>query len=133
MKKYKIGNIVKIKNGDKCVIVDIIDDEAMVFNISKLEPDKIKLNSIEKIVGEANCTTMVVDGKNVTVKKGCSEEPEEETEETEETEELEETEESEKDNDPSELFGELIKLFGKAAIEIGNILTEVAEEGKKNG
>lgn len=130
MKKYKIGNIVKIKNGDKCVIVDIIDDEAMVFNISKLELDKIKLNSIEKIVGEANCTTMVVDGKNVTVKKGCSEEPEEETEETEE---LEETEESEKDNDPSELFGELIKLFGKAAIEIGNILTEVAEEGKKNG
>lgn len=118
MENLKIGKIVKTKKGDACVVVDILDDEAIIFNITKMHPDKIKNKEIKEIIGEANCTTMVVDGKKVTVKKGCSEE-------TEETEK--ETEESKEDNDPAEVFGELIKLFGKAAIELGNILTKIAE------
>ena len=49
MKKYEIGNIVKTKEGNKCVILDFIDDEVIVFNLSELHPDKIKMDDIVEI------------------------------------------------------------------------------------
>jgi len=48
MKKYEIGNIVKTKEGDTCVIVDILDKEAMVFNMTKLRPETIQINTIKQ-------------------------------------------------------------------------------------
>ena len=122
MEKLKVGNIVKTKKGQTCVIVDILDDSAIIFNLTKMEPDKIKIKEIKEIIGEANCTTMVVNGKKVMEK-----DIEVETDEVEEIEKEQEQEESKEDNDPAEVFGELIKLFGKAAIELGNILTKIAE------
>lgn len=120
MEKLKVGNIVKTKKGQTCVIVDILDDSAIIFNLTKMEPDKIKIKEIKEIIGEANCTTMVVNGKKVMEK-----DIEVEAEEIEEIEK--EPEESKEDNDSAEVFGELIKLFGKAAIELGNILTKIVE------
>ena len=120
MEKLKVGNIVKTKKGQTCVIVDILDDSVIIFNLTKMEPDKIKIKEIKEIIGEANCTTMVVNGKKVMEK-----DIEVEAEEVEEIEK--EPEESKEDDDPAEVFGELIKLFGKAAIELGNILTKIVE------
>lgn len=122
MEKLKVGNIVKTKKGQTCVIVDILDDSAIIFNLTKMEPDKIKIKEVKEIIGEANCTTMVVNGKKVMEK-----DIEVETDEVEEIEKEQEQEESKEDNDPAEVFGELIKLFGKAAIELGNILTKIVE------
>ena len=118
MKKYKSGDIIKTKKGDKCIILDIADDEAMIFNLSKVEPDTIKLNEIEKVVGKANHTTMIVNGKKV--KSDNDEEKEETTYVDEKTDE--------EDDDIEKKFGELIKLFGQAAISLGNIFVKMAQE-----
>lgn len=132
MENLKIGKIVKTKKGDTCVVVDILDDEAIIFNITKMHPDKIKIKEIKEIIGEANCTTMVVDGKKVTVKKGCSEETEETEADSNENQDSDNFEEKE-ENDTTERFGEMVKAFGQAAIALGNILIDIATEDDENG
>ena len=123
MKKYQIGNIIKTKKGDKCIIVDMEEKEAFVFNLSEMEPEKIKITDIKEKVGDANYTTVVINGK-----KQVRNQNEEEATEVDEEEIIEEEiETSEEDNDPTEAFGELMKLFGKAATELGNIFTKIAE------
>ena len=123
MEKLKVGNIVKTKKGQTCVIVDILDDSAIIFNLTKMEPDKIKIKEIKEIIGEANCTTMVVNGKKVMEK------------DTEvETEENKRTETIETDNDENVVeFAEAIKAFGQAAITLGNILIDLEIEEEKDG
>ena len=128
MKKYQIGNIIKTKKGDKCIIVDMEEKEAFVFNLSEMEPEKIKITDIKEKVGDANCTTIVINGK-----KQVRNQNEEEATEVDEEEIIEEEiETSEEDNDPTEAFGELMKLFGKAATELGNIFTKIAD-GEQDG
>lgn len=128
MKKYQIGNIIKTKKGDKCIIVDMEEKEALVFNLSEMEPEKIKINDIKGKVGDANCTTVVINGK-----KQVRNQNEEEATEVDDEEIIEESEEiSEKDNDSTEAFGELMKLFGKAATELGNIFTQIAESDEND-
>jgi ribosomal protein L14E/L6E/L27E len=124
MENLKIGKIVKTKKGDACVVVDILDDEAIIFNITKMHPDKIKIKEIKEIIGEANCTTMVVDGKKVTVKNHEEEKVEADSNENQDSDNLEEKEE----NDTTERFGEMVKAFGQAAIALGNILVDIAKE-----
>lgn len=123
MEKLKVGNIVKTKKGQTCVIVDILDDLAIIFNLTKMEPDKIKIKEVKEIIGEANCTTMVVNGKKVMEK------------DTEvETEENKKTETIEIDNDEIVVeFAEAIKAFGQAAITLGNILIDLEIEEEKDG
>lgn len=123
MEKLKVGNIVKTKKGQTCVIVDILDDSAIIFNLTKMEPDKIKIKEVKEIIGEANCTTMVVNGKKVMEK------------DTEvETEENKKTETIEIDNDEIVVeFAEAIKAFGQAAIALGNILIDLEIEEEKDG
>ena len=128
MKKYQIGNIIKTKKGDKCIIVDMEEKEAFVFNFSEMEPEKIKITDIKEKVGDANCTTIVINGK-----KQVRNQNEEEATEVDEEEIIEEEiETSEEDNDPTEAFGELMKLFGKAATELGNIFTKIAESDEND-
>ena len=124
MENLKIGKIVKTKKGDACVVVDILDDEAIIFNITKMHPDKIKIKEIKEIIGEANCSTMVVDGKKVTVKNHEEEKVEADSNENQDSDNLEEKEE----NDTTERFGEMVKAFGQAAIALGNILVDIAKE-----
>lgn len=124
MENLKIGKIVKTKKGDACVVVDILDDEAIIFNITKMHPDKIKIKEIKEIIGEANCTTMVVDGKKVTVKNHEEEKVEADSNENQDSDNFEEKEE----NDTTERFGEMVKAFGQAAIALGNILVDIAKE-----
>jgi uncharacterized protein YkvS len=126
MKKYEIGNIVKTKKGDNCVIVDIIDDDAIIFNITKMRPDTINIKEIKEVIGKANCTTMVIDGKEVRVKTDEETKENETKNETNEEDNKNETNESEND-DIEEIFGEMVKIFGKAAIELGNIFIKIAE------
>lgn len=123
MEKLKVGNIVKTKKGQTCVIVDILDDSVIIFNLTKMEPDKIKIKEVKEIIGEANCTTMVVNGKKVMEK------------DTEvETEENKKTETIEIDNDEIVVeFAEAIKAFGQAAITLGNILIDLEIEEEKDG
>ena len=123
MEKLKVGNIVKTKKGQTCVIVDILDDSAIIFNLTKMEPDKIKIKEVKEIIGEANCTTMVVNGKKVMEK------------DTEvETEENKRTETIETDNEENVVeFAEAIKAFGQAAITLGNILIDLEIEEEKDG
>ena len=120
MKKIQIGNIIKTKAGDKCIILDIHDNEAMVFNFCEMEPQTMKLSEIKEKIGDANCTTTIINGKKTVRNK------DEEVTENEDTENTE-TESETTDRNPAELLGELVKLFGKAAIEVGNIITEIAE------
>ncbi len=129
MKKYQVGNLIKTKKGDKCVIVDMHDNEAFVFNLSEMEPETIKLTNIKEKIGDANCTTMIIDGKKIVRKQDEDEAKEVNNDETTEVEvEKEKNEESsEENNNSAETFAELVKLFGKAAIELGNILTNVVE------
>lgn len=124
MKKIQIGNIIKTKAGDKCIVVDIHDNEAVVFNLCEMEPQTIKISDIKGKIGDANCTTTIINGKK-TVRNKDEEEATEVTE-NENTENTE-TESEEIERNPAELLGELVKLFGKAAIEVGNIITELAE------
>lgn len=106
MKKYEIGNIVKTKEGSKCIILDFIDDEVIVFNLSELHPDKIKMDDIVEKIKEAKGTTIIIDKKS----------------ECDSDDEKEETEE-----DIEKKFAELLKVFGKAAIELGEIFVKIAE------
>lgn len=108
MKKYEIGNIVKTKEGNKCVILDFIDDEVIVFNLSELHPDKIKMDDIVEKIKEAKGTTIIIDKNN-----NDSDNTKENTEETE-------------DNIENK-FAKLLKVFGKAAIELGEIFVKIAE------
>lgn len=109
MKKYQIGNVIKTKTGDKCIILDFIDGKILVFNMSEMHPDKIQENDIAEKIQESNSnTTIVINGKTV----NNSEKEEKETE---------------YDEDADRKFAELIKTFGKAAIELGEILMKVAE------
>jgi len=130
MKKYQIGNIIKTKKGDKCIIVDIEEKEAFVFNLSEMEPEKIKITDIKGKVGDANCTTVVINGKKQV--RNQNEEEAKVIDDDEEIVEDENEETSEEDNDPTEAFGELMKLFGKAATELGNIFTKIAD-GEQDG
>lgn len=123
MKKYEIGNIVKTKEGDTCVIVDILDKEAMVFNMTKLRPETIQINTIKQKTGEADCTTMVINGKKITKKEEINEDNEQENENEDKDKDKEEY-----DEDMTRKFAELLKTFGKAAIEVGNIFEKIAEE-----
>ncbi len=109
MKKYEIGNIVKTKEGNKCVILDFIDDEVIVFNLSELHPDKIKMDDIVEKIKEAKGTTIIIDKNN----NSDSDSTEKESEETEE--------------DIEKKFAELLKIFGKAAMELGEIFVKIAE------
>lgn len=111
MEKCKIGNIVKTKDGDKCIVVDFIDDEVLVFNLSKMHPDKVKPSDIVEKIQEPDGMTIIIDKKNHDNK----EEKESETT-TEET-----------DEEIEKKFAELIKTFGKAAIELGEIFVKIAE------
>ena len=106
MKKYEIGNIVKTKEGSKSIILDFIDDEVIVFNLSELHPDKIKMDDIVEKIKEAKGTTIIIDKKS----------------ECDSDDEKEETEE-----DIEKKFAELLKVFGKAAIELGEIFVKIAE------
>ena len=108
MKKYEIGNIVKTKEGSKCIIIDFIDNEVIVFNLSELHPDKIKMDDIVEKIKEGKGTTIIIDKKN-----NDSENTKESTEETE--------------DDIEKKFAELLKVFGKAAIELGEIFIKIAE------
>ena len=90
MKKYEIGNIVKTKEGSKCIILDFIDDEVLVFNLSELHPDKIKMDDIVEKIKEAKGTTIIIE-------------------------------------DIEKKFAELLKIFGKAAMELGEIFVKIAE------
>ena len=108
MKKYEIGNIVKTKEGSKCIILDFIDDEVLVFNLSELHPDKIKMDDIVEKIKEAKGTTIIIDKNN-----NDSDNTKENTEETEDNIEKK--------------FAELLKVFGKAAIELGEIFVKIAE------
>lgn len=128
MKKFKIGNIVKNKKGDNCIILDIKGDRALIFNLDEMEPQGIELSDISKKIGDANCTTTVIDGKKTVRKKDEDEEEiENDKPETEKNDEKEETEEENPKESVADAFGELMKLFGKAAIEIGNILVNTTE------
>lgn len=109
MKKYEIGNIVKTKEGSKCIILDFIDDEVLVFNLSELHPDKIKMDDIVEKIKEAKGTTIIIDKNN----NSDSDSTEKESEETEE--------------DIEKKFAELLKIFGKAAMELGEIFVKIAE------
>lgn len=108
MKKYEIGNIVKTKEGSKCIIIDFIDDEVLVFNLSELHPDKIKMEDIVEKIKEAKGTTIIIDKNN-----NDSDNTKQNTEETE--------------DDIEKKFAELLKVFGKAAIELGEIFVKIAE------
>lgn len=122
MKKYQVGNIIKTKEGDKGIILDIKDKEMLIFNFSIMEPERFKISDIKEKVGDADNTTIIVNGKKTERKKD-----EDEAQEVENNETIEKEDEEETENDPAETFGELIKLFGKAAIEVGNILTRMVE------
>jgi len=113
MKKYEIGNIIKTKEGDTCVIVDNMKKEAMVFNIIKLKEETKKIRKIKEKTGEADCTTMIINGKKVSKVEGKIEKEKETEEEYE---------------DATKKFAELLKTFGQAAIELGNIFDKIAEE-----
>jgi len=111
MEKYEIGDIIKTKAGDKCIIVDIEKNKAMVFNMSKMHPDKIKLNEIEEKMDEPNCTTVVINGKKV-----------------KDTNENNTEKEDEIEIDGTDKLIELLRMFGKAASELGRVLEEITEE-----
>ena len=115
MKKYEIGNIVKTKEGDKCIILDFIDNKILVFNMSEMHPDEIKENDIAEKIGEINNTTVIVNGKRV----DHNEKEENDKNETEDDEDIEKK------------FAELIKTFGKAAIELGEIFVKISESDKE--
>ncbi len=130
MKEFQVGNIVKTKKGDKCIIVDIEGKEAFVFNLSKMEPQTINISNIKEKVGDSNSTTIIVNGKKV-VRKKDEDEPTESANEAIEIEKEENTENektNEENKQPTEALGELVKLFGKAAIELGNIFTNLVED-----
>lgn len=132
MKKFQIGNIVKNKKGDNCIILDIKGDRALIFNLDEMEPQGIELTDISKKVGDANCTTTVIDGKKIVRKKDEKEAKEIEDDTMDEksdddNEEKTEKEEPKEIENAADAFGELMKLFGKAAIEIGNIIVNTAE------
>lgn len=137
MKKFQIGNIVKNKKGDNCIILDIKGDRALIFNLDEMEPQGIELTDISKKVGDANCTTTVIDGKKIVRKKDEKESKEIEDDSMDEKTDDENKEKTEKEKTEkeetkeieniSDAFGELMKLFGKAAIEIGNILVNATE------
>lgn len=59
MNKYKVGDMVEIKKGDRAIIVDFENDEAIIFNLSKMHPGKIKVKEIKKKVCEPNCKVVV--------------------------------------------------------------------------
>lgn len=59
MNKYKVGDMVEIKKGDRAIIVDFENDEAIIFNLSKMHPGKIKVKDIQKKVCEPNCKVVV--------------------------------------------------------------------------
>lgn len=59
MNKYKIGDMVELKKGDRAIIVDFENDEAIIFNLSKMHPGKIKVKDIQKKVCEPNCKVVV--------------------------------------------------------------------------
>jgi len=80
-----------------------MDKEALVFNLDKIKVQNIPLNIIKDKVGEANCTTMIIDGK-----------------------EVEEKEETNKETIKN--IAELLKTFGQTAIECGNLCNKLVEE-----
>lgn len=59
MNKYKVGDMVEIKKGDRAIIVDFENDEAIIFNLSKMHPGKIKVKDIQKTISEPNCKIVV--------------------------------------------------------------------------
>lgn len=59
MNKYKVGDMVEIKKGDRAIIVDFENDEAIIFNLSKMHPGKIKVKDIKEKVCEPNCKVVV--------------------------------------------------------------------------
>lgn len=59
MNKYKVGDMVEIKKGDRAIIVDFENDEAIIFNLSKMHPGKIKVKDIQKKISEPNCKIVV--------------------------------------------------------------------------
>jgi len=83
----------------------------MVFNMSKMHPDKIKLNEIEEKMDEPNCTTVVINGKKV-----------------KDTNENNTEKEDEIEIDGTDKLIELLRMFGKAASELGRVLEEITEE-----
>lgn len=127
MKKLSMGKIVKLKNDNTCVVVDVLGQEAIVFNITKMRPDKIKIKDIKDIVGEANCTTMVVEEKEKETKtKEKIENKHTDSNQDKESEDLKDKEV----NDGLKECGELIKLFGEAAMLLGGIFMDAAKEDK---
>ena len=124
MKDLRVGKIVKTKKGHTCVVVDILDDEAIIFNITKMCPDKIKIKDIKEIIGEADHTSMVIDGKKITIDNDDDEKEETDSSENQNSDDLDKEEE----NDSTQRFGEMIKAFGQAAISLGNILVDIAKE-----
>ena len=76
----------------------------VIQNIQKIKMDKIK-----KKIKEAKGTTIIIDKNN----NSDSDSTEKESEETEE--------------DIEKKFAELLKIFGKAAMELGEIFVKIAE------
>lgn len=70
MNKYKVGDMVEIKKGDRAIIVDFENDEAIIFNLSKMHPGKIEVKDIKKKVCEPNCKVVV---EKVNVKEESTE------------------------------------------------------------
>lgn len=59
MEKYKAGDIIRVKKGDKSVIIDIQNDEALIFNITRRHPEKIKLSEIKEKINDPNCNVVI--------------------------------------------------------------------------
>lgn len=61
METYKMGDLIKTKRGDKAVIIDILEDneKAIVFNLSKMHPDKINIKDIKEKVVDPDCKIVI--------------------------------------------------------------------------
>lgn len=61
MEKYKNGDLVKTNKRDKVVILDISKNEnkALIFNLSQMHPDIIKIKDIKEKIDDSNCKVIV--------------------------------------------------------------------------
>ena len=75
MEKYKTGDVVKTKKGNKAIIVEIGKDhkEALIFDLTEMHPGKIKIADIKEKIDDPNCKVVIekVDESNSDVEKVC--------------------------------------------------------------
>ena len=132
MEKYKMGDMIKTKKGDRAIIVDIIEDDekAIIFNLSKMHPGKIKIEDIKEKVNDPNCKVIV---ERIGINKNTKNESEddEEIDEDEETietliEELEEEKEKHQET-KDELIITLKKEVNFIENLVNNIIRKITE------